>query len=47
MPIKLFSDHAKLNNGVPREVLRLRLAAFLPPQPRQGDLIAAHDDPDA
>ena len=44
-PVKLLSDRAKLDNEVPREVLRLDLAPFLPPQPHQGDLIAAHDDP--
>jgi len=30
-PIKPFSDHAELNNEVPREVLRLGLAVYLPP----------------
>jgi hypothetical protein len=29
--IKPLSDHAKLNNEVPRDVPRLGLAAFLPP----------------
>ena len=35
----------KLDNEVPGKVLRLDLAPFLPPQPHQGDLVIAHDDP--
>ena len=44
-PVKILGDRPKLDNEVPREVLRLDLPAFLPPQPHQGDLIIAHDDP--
>jgi len=44
-PIKPLSGHAKLNNEVPRKILRLDLAPFLPPKPHQGDLVATHDDP--
>ena len=43
--IKLLSDRPKLDNEVSGQVFRLDLSAFLPPQPHQGDLIAAHDDP--
>ena len=44
-PVKVLGDCPKLDNEVSREVLRLDLTAFLPPQPHQGDLIIAHDDP--
>ena len=44
-PIKVLGDRPKLDNEVAREVLRLDLTPLLPPQPHQGDLIVAHDDP--
>ena len=44
-PIKVLGDHAELNDEVCREVLRLDLAALLLPQPDQGLLVLAHDDP--
>ena len=44
-PVQVLGDCPKLDNQVAREVLRLGLATFLPPQPHQGGLIAAHDDP--
>ena len=40
-----FGDHPKLDDEVAREVLRLDLAALLPPQPDEGGFIIAHDDP--
>ena len=44
-PIEVLGDCPKLNNQVPREVLRLDLPSLLPPQPHQGDFVIAHDDP--
>jgi hypothetical protein len=44
-PVQPFCGHAKLNNQVSGEVLRLNLAPLLPPQPHQGGLIVPHDDP--
>ena len=35
----------ELDDEVAGKVLRLDLAAFLAPQPQQGGLIIAHDDP--
>jgi hypothetical protein len=44
-PIELLGCAPELHNEVAGEVLRLRLAALLPPELDQGCLIAAHDDP--
>ena len=44
-PVQILGDGPKLDNEVPGQVLRLDLASFLPPQPHQGDLVIAHDDP--
>ena len=35
----------ELDDQVAGQVLRLDLAALLPPQPQQGRLVVAHDDP--
>ena len=42
--IELLGCSPKLHYEVAREVLRLGLASFLPPQPDQGGLVVAHDD---
>ena len=44
-PVQLLRGRAELDQEVTRKVLRLDLAALLPPQPKQGGLILAHDDP--
>ena len=44
-PIQLLGGRAELDQEVARKVLRLDLAALFPPQPNQGGLILAHDDP--
>ena len=44
-PVKVLGDRPELDDEVAREVLRLGLAALFPPQPHQGRLIVAHDDP--
>jgi hypothetical protein len=44
-PVQILSGGPKLDNEVPREILRFDLTSLLPPQPRQGDLILAHNDP--
>src|SRR6266446_9751334 len=45
MTVESFCCETKLNDEVAGEVLRLRLAAFLAPQPQQGSLVAPHDYP--
>ena len=44
-PVQVFGDDPELDDEIAREVFRLDLAAFLPPQPQQGGLVVAHDDP--
>ena len=44
-PIKVLGHDAKLDDEVAGQVLGLNLAALFPPQPHQGGLIVAHDDP--
>ena len=44
-PVKVFGDDPELDDEVAGQVLRLDLAAFFPPQPQQGGLIVAHNDP--
>src|SRR5271169_824410 len=43
--IELLRRKPKLDDQIPRQVLRLDLAPLLPPQPDQGLLVGAHDDP--
>ena len=44
-PIESLGHDAELHDQIPREVLRLRLAALLPPKAEQGGFVVAHDDP--
>ena len=44
-PVQLLGHRSKLDDEVAGEVLRLGFAALLPPQPQQGGLVVAHDDP--
>ena len=44
-PVQLLGGRAELNDEVAGQVLWLNLAAFFPPQPQQGGLVVAHDDP--
>ena len=44
-PIEVLGDQAELDDEVAGEVLRLDLAALFPPEPEQGGLVVAHDDP--
>ena len=44
-PIKGLSRQPELYDQIAGEVLRLDLAALLPPQPDQGSLVLAHDGP--
>ena len=44
-PVQVLRGQPKLDDEVPRKVLRLDLAAFLAPEPHQGRLIVSHDDP--
>ena len=44
-PVQILGDGPELDDEVPGEVLRLGLTPLLPPQPHQGGLIGAHDDP--
>ena len=44
-PIEILGHRPELDNEVAGEILRLDLAAFLPPEPQQGGFIVAHDDP--
>ena len=43
-PVQFFGHEAKLDDEVAREVLRLNLAALLPPEPEEGSLVVAHDN---
>ena len=43
--IEVLGHDAELDDKVAGQVLRLDLAAFLPPQPEQGRFVVAHDDP--
>ena len=45
MPVEVLGHQAELDDEVAGEVLRLDLAAFLPPEAEQGGLVIAHDDP--
>src|SRR5262249_60663746 len=40
-----FGDEAELDDEIARLVLRLDLAAFLPPEAEEGRLVGAHDHP--
>ena len=44
-PIEVLGGQPELDDEIAGEVLRLDLAALLPPQPQQSVLIIAHDDP--
>ena len=44
-PVEVLGHDPELDDQIAGEVLRLGLAALLPPQPEQGRLIVAHDDP--
>ena len=45
MPIEGLGHDPELDNEVPRQVLRLGLAPFLPPEPEEGGFVALHNDP--
>ena len=45
VPIEVLGHGPELDDQVAREVLRLDLAALLAPEPEQGGLVIAHDDP--
>src|SRR6516162_1635243 len=45
VPVQELGHAAKLDQEVAGQVLRLGLAALLPPQPQQRRLVVAHDDP--
>ena len=45
MPVEVLGHEAELDDEVAGQVLRLDLAAFLPPEAEQGGLVVAHDDP--
>ena len=45
VPVEMLGHGAELDDQVVREVLGLDLAALFPPQPEQGGLVVAHDDP--
>ena len=45
VPVEVLGHGAELDDQVAREVLRLDLAALLPPEPEQGGFVVAHDDP--
>ncbi len=44
-PVKLLGGHPELDDKITGQVLRLDLAAFLPPQPQKGSFVVPHDDP--
>ena len=43
--VERLGDHPELDDEVGGEVLRLDLAAFLPPEADQGAFVIAHDGP--
>ena len=44
-PVKFLGGQTELHDQIAGQVLRLGLAAFLPPQSQQGGFVIAHDDP--
>jgi hypothetical protein len=44
-PVQMLGDDPELDDKVAGQVLRLGLAALLPPQLEQGLFVLAHDDP--
>ena len=44
-PIEIFGHNPKLDDEVARQILRLDLAALLPPEPQQGEFIVPHNNP--
>ena len=45
VPVEVLGHGAELDDQVAGQVLGLDLAALLPPEPEQGGLVVAHDDP--
>ncbi len=45
VPVEVLGHGAELDDQVGREVFGLDFAALFPPQPQQGGLVVAHDDP--
>jgi hypothetical protein len=45
MAVEGFGHDPELDDKIPGEVFRLGLAAFFPPQAKQGRLVLSHDDP--
>ena len=45
VPVQLLGGDTELDNEVARQILRLGLAPFFPPQPDQGAFVVAHNDP--
>ena len=45
VPVEMLGHGAELDDQVAGQVLGLDLAALLPPEPEQGRLVVAHDDP--
>ena len=45
VPVEVLGHGAELDDQVAGQVLRLDLAALFPPEPEQGGLVVAHDDP--
>jgi hypothetical protein len=44
-PVQLLGCDPELDDEVAGEILRLGLAALLPPQPQQSRFVVPHDDP--
>ena len=45
VPVEVLGHGAELDDQVVGQVFGLDLAALLPPEPEQGGLVVAHDDP--
>jgi len=45
VPVEVLGHRAELDDQVAGQVLGFGLAALFPPQPDQGRLVVAHDDP--
>jgi hypothetical protein len=44
-PVEILGSKAELDKEIVGEILRLNLAAFLSPEPQQGDFIVPHNNP--
>jgi hypothetical protein len=44
-PVQILGRNTKLDDEVARQVLRLDFAPLFPPEPNEGGLITAHNDP--